>query len=83
MHPDGEVDPARDAAALELELVFHDLELVETRLERIANSMKKGIGEGLEAERDVLQNMPGTAGGRKTAAQSVPVRRRSGPPSAR
>ncbi len=54
VHADGEVDPARDAAALELELVFHDLELVETRLERIANSMKKGIGEGLDAERDVL-----------------------------
>ncbi|MHB8858878.1 MAG: redox-regulated ATPase YchF [Thermoleophilia bacterium] len=55
VHPDGDIDPARDAAALELELVFHDLELVETRLERIANSMKKGIGEGLEAERDVLE----------------------------
>lgn len=55
VHPDGEVDPARDAAAMELELVFHDLELVETRLERIANSMKKGIGEGLGPERDVLQ----------------------------
>jgi len=55
VHPDGDVDPARDAAALELELVFHDLELVETRLERIANSIKKGIGEGLEAERDVLE----------------------------
>lgn len=55
VHPDGEIDPARDAAALDLELVFHDLELVETRLERIANSMKKGIGEGLEAERDVLE----------------------------
>ncbi len=55
VHPDSEVDPARDAAALELELVFHDLELVETRIERIANSMKKGIGEGLEAERDVLE----------------------------
>lgn len=55
VHPDGKVDPVRDASALELELVFHDLELVETRLERIANSMKKGIGDGLEAERDVLR----------------------------
>ena len=55
VHPDGSVDPVRDCAALELELVFHDLELVETRLERIANSMKKGIGQGLEAERDVLE----------------------------
>ena len=55
VHPDGEIDPVRDAAALELELIFHDLELVETRLERIVNQLKKGIGEGLEAERDVLE----------------------------
>ena len=55
VHPDGEIDPARDAAALDLELVFHDLELVETRLDRIATSMKKGIGDGLEPERDVLE----------------------------
>ncbi|MFA5802572.1 MAG: redox-regulated ATPase YchF [Thermoleophilia bacterium] len=54
VHADGEIDPVRDAAALDLELVFHDLELVETRLERIANSMKKGIGDGLEPERDIL-----------------------------
>ncbi len=54
-HPDGEVDPAADAAALELELVFSDLELVETRLERIENSVKKGIGKELEGEREVLK----------------------------
>lgn len=55
VHPDGEVDPARDAAALELELIFNDLELVETRLERIANQIKKGAGETLEAEKEVLK----------------------------
>jgi len=55
VHPDGEVDPARDAAALELELIFNDLELVETRLERIANQIKKAAGETLEAEKEVLK----------------------------
>ncbi|MCL6106320.1 MAG: redox-regulated ATPase YchF [Actinobacteria bacterium] len=55
VHSEGGVDPAADAAALELELVFSDLELVETRLERIAASMKKGIGEGLGAEQAVLE----------------------------
>ncbi len=55
VHPDGEVDPASDASALELELVFHDLELAETRLERIATSIKKGIGESLETEQNVLK----------------------------
>jgi len=55
VHADGDIDPAADASALELELVFHDLELCETRLERIASQMKKGIGEGLETERAVLE----------------------------
>jgi len=54
-HPDDSIDPARDAAALELELVFHDLELAETRLERINTSMKKGIGQEFEAEKAVLE----------------------------
>lgn len=55
MHPDGDVDPAGDVAALELELVFNDLELAETRLERIENSMKKGVGKELELEKEVLK----------------------------
>ncbi len=55
VHPDGEIDPAGDAAALELELIFSDLELVETRLERIANDMKKGVGKHLESEQAVLE----------------------------
>lgn len=54
-HPDGPVDPAADVAALELELVFNDLELAETRLERIENSMKKGVGKELELEKAVLE----------------------------
>jgi ribosome-binding ATPase YchF (GTP1/OBG family) len=59
MHPDGPVDPAADVAALELELVFNDLELAETRLERIASSMKKGVGKELELEQAVLQKCCG------------------------
>lgn len=54
-HPDDSIDPARDAAALELELIFHDLELAETRLERITTSMKKGVGQEFEAEKAVLE----------------------------
>jgi len=55
MHPGGALDPAGDVAALELELVFNDLELTETRLERIENSMKKGVGRELELEKAVLE----------------------------
>ncbi len=52
---EGPIEPQADAAALDLELIFHDLELVETRLERIENSMKKGIGEGLDVEKAALE----------------------------
>ncbi|MEW6018381.1 MAG: redox-regulated ATPase YchF [Pseudomonadota bacterium] len=54
-HPEETIDPLRDAQALELELVFHDLELAETRLERIALSMKKGVGEEFKAEQAALE----------------------------
>ncbi len=55
VHADGAVDPAADAAALELELIFSDLELVETRLGRIESSIKKGVGDDLAGERAVLR----------------------------
>lgn len=64
-HPEGSVDPARDAALLELELVLADLGAVERRLERLEANIKKAkkpedvaerelfmrLREGLEAER--------------------------------
>lgn len=40
-HPDGSVDPIRDVEALDLELAFWDLGIIEKRLERIAASMTK------------------------------------------
>ena len=42
VHPLGNVDPLRDAQTVELEMVFGDLELVEKRLERMEEGMKKG-----------------------------------------
>jgi GTP-binding protein YchF len=53
MH-EGAIDPLADAAALDLELIFHDLELVENRLERIEVSIKKGIGADLKIEQQAL-----------------------------
>jgi GTP-binding protein YchF len=41
-HPMGSLDPRRDAETIELEMIFGDLELVEKRLERIAEGAKKG-----------------------------------------
>jgi GTP-binding protein YchF len=63
-HPEGTVDPLRDARLLELELVLADLGTVERRLERLEANIKKAkrpedidekalfarLKEGLEAE---------------------------------
>ena len=53
-HPSGSVDPARDAQAMEDELILADLGVVERRLERLDKDLKKiKSGDG-ERERDLL-----------------------------
>jgi GTP-binding protein YchF len=68
-HPDGSVDPRRDAEMLELELVLADLATVERRLERLEANIKKAhkaedvaeralflrLEETLEAERPLRE----------------------------
>src|SRR4029077_3032988 len=52
--PSGSVDPARDAQAMEDELILADLGVAERRLERLEKDLKKqGTGE-LEHEKAVL-----------------------------
>src|SRR5918998_2897008 len=53
-HPAGAVNPARDAQAMEDELLLADLGVAERRLERIEKDLKKGRSTELERERDVL-----------------------------
>jgi len=53
-HPSGTVDPARDAQAMEDELILADLGLVERRLERLDKDLKKNKSADLERERDVI-----------------------------
>src|SRR5437660_1152979 len=53
-HPSGSVNPARDAQAMEDELILADLGLTERRLERVEKDLKKGKSAELERERDVL-----------------------------
>ncbi|MGH2585932.1 MAG: redox-regulated ATPase YchF, partial [Dehalococcoidia bacterium] len=54
-HPDGSIDPVRDIAALDLELAFADLALIERRLERLAAELRsqkageRGAGEREQA----------------------------------
>ena len=53
-HPGGAIDPARDAQAMEDELILADLGLVERRLERLDKDLKKNRSADLERERDVI-----------------------------
>jgi GTP-binding protein YchF len=53
-HPSGSIDPARDAQAMEDELILADLGLAERRLERLEKDLKKTRTADLERERDVL-----------------------------
>ena len=53
-HPAGSIDPARDAQAMEDELILADLGLVERRLERLEKDLKKNRSAELVGERDVI-----------------------------
>ena len=58
-HPSGSIDPARDAQAMEDELILADLGVAERRLERIGKDLKKGRSTELERERDLVQRCKG------------------------
>jgi ribosome-binding ATPase len=53
-HVSESVDPARDAQAMEDELMLADLGVVERRLERLEKDLKKSKAADLEKERDLL-----------------------------
>src|SRR6185436_40607 len=53
-HAEGSVDPARDLASLELELILADHDLVERRIERLKQSAKRGLKPEEERERALL-----------------------------
>jgi ribosome-binding ATPase YchF (GTP1/OBG family) len=53
-HPAGSVDPLRDAAAMETELLLNDLITVERRLERLEEELRKGgVKDKTAAKREV------------------------------
>ena len=53
-HPSLSIDPARDAQAMEDELILADLGVVERRMERLEKDLKKSKTADLEKERDIL-----------------------------
>jgi ribosome-binding ATPase len=64
-HPDGSVDPLRDANMLELELILADLEAVERRLERLEASLKKANKAEDQAEKALFLELKAHLEGEK------------------
>jgi GTP-binding protein YchF len=58
-HPDGPVDPARDIIAVDSELILADLVTIETRMEKIARTMKVAKKEQEAAEYKILERLKG------------------------
>jgi len=54
VHPEGSIDPARDVATVDLELILADHTQVERRLERLAKAGKRGLTAEEERERALL-----------------------------
>jgi GTP-binding protein YchF len=70
-HPDGSVDPVRDAETIDAELLLADLETAERRLTKVTKEAK-GLDKAAVAERDWLERVrDALAAGRP--ARSVPV----------
>lgn len=67
-HRRGSLDPARDAQAMEDELILADLGVAERRLERLAKDLRKARTPELERERDVLEAC------RAALAEGTPLR---------
>jgi GTP-binding protein YchF len=53
-HPQGSIDPVRDARLVEDELVLADLGVAERRLERLEKDLKKSASPELKREQEIL-----------------------------
>ena len=70
-HPEGDVDPVRDAELVDAELLAADLESAERRLEKVTREARSGEEAGA-AERDWLQAVVDALGSGRPARE-VPV----------
>lgn len=71
VHPAGGVDPERDVAAVDLELILADYELVERRLERLVQARKRGLTDQEKRERVLLSERVLPALEAETSLRSV------------
>ena len=80
-HPEGSLDPDRDIGALDLELVFSDLAILERRLERLENSLK---GARSPERQNLLQEKDTVLGLKTELEKDLPIRELApGPAAAR
>jgi GTP-binding protein YchF len=64
-HPAGHIDPLRDLASLNSEMLLNDLIVVERRLERIQNELERGRGRNDNAliiEKELMERLQSTLG---------------------
>jgi GTP-binding protein YchF len=71
VHPEGEVDPARDIETIETELVYADLEQAERRFERVTKQARGGDKQAQAEERWLGELIAALQQGRP--ARTVPV----------
>ena len=57
VHSEGAIDPARDVATIDLELILADHALVERRLEKLKQAEKRGLKPEEVRERELLQGV--------------------------
>ena len=76
-HPAGRVDPVRDLAAMEAELLLNDMLTVERRLEKLREERQKGVGREkavIERELALFERLSDVLG------QDQPLREAAFPP---
>ncbi len=73
-HPEGSIDPLRDASTLELELILADLGTVERRIERLAASIQKAKLPEDVAERELFLRLKDALEAEKPLARAGPER---------
>ncbi|WP_438314388.1 redox-regulated ATPase YchF [Candidatus Caldatribacterium sp. SIUC1] len=76
-HVAGDIDPLRDRDIVDTELLLADLEVVERRLEKLRELLRKTKDEYLREEKEVLEQCFAAL------SQGIPVRAVDFPPSAR
>lgn len=70
-HPDGPVDPARDVATMDLELIYSDLAIIERRMERLKEMVHKVKSQERDAGEREMELMSRI---RVSLEKEVPIR---------